>query len=136
LARAQYDGVSGSAVGPAGEGDVHRGRTHRSRMSAERSLPANPATCRDGALEHCVHLPALSPCCLIRSANLTQDLRLTQNLGLESSRYAEHVPNRCLPIGSGESRAQLDPPIPREVTKPPLEVIATGPVDLESVAGR
>jgi hypothetical protein len=71
----------------------------------------------------------------MRSANLPEDLGLTQNLGLESGRYAKEVPNGCLAIETVESGMQLNAVDAGELAKPPLEVLSTRPVDLESVAG-
>jgi hypothetical protein len=103
-------------------------------MSAQRGLPADSSAGRHGSPEYRVDLLALNPCCLMRSANLPEDLALPQNLGLESGGYAEEMPDGCLAIETGESGIQLNLVATGGLPEPRLEVLATRPVDLESVA--
>ena len=107
--------------------DVARGRS-----------PPDSAAGHDGASKDRVALSCMGSYCpggLMRAAHLTQDLSLTQNLGVESSRHAVEVKNGGSAIESGENSIQADTAVVGELPEPWLEVVAAGPVDLESIAG-
>ena len=107
-------------------------------MFTQSGLPPNPPAGRNGAREHRVELSAAGACLkrgLMCPPHLSQDLGLTHNLGVESGRDLIEVSNAGDAIPSNDRRARLDPPRARKLVKPRLEVIAAGPIDLESVAG-
>jgi hypothetical protein len=107
-------------------------------MFTQSGLPPNPPAGRNGAGEHRVELSAAGACltrCLMCPSHLSQDLGFTHNLGVETGRDLTEVSNAGNAIPSNDRRARLDPPRARKLVKPRLEVIAAGPVDLESVAG-
>jgi hypothetical protein len=106
-------------------------------MFTQPGLPPNPPAGCNSAGKYGIELSAADACLerrLMRLPNLSQDLGLTHDLGIESGGDLIEVSNAGIAIPSN-NLARLDPPRARKLVKPGLEVAAAGPVDLESVAG-
>ena len=138
LAGPKYDNCRASPRGYHGERDIHSGRAPRSGVAAQPGLPPNAPACRKSAREHRVELSAARASVqgrLVRPAHLPQDLGLTHNLGVESGRDLKEVPHARLAVPSSNRCTRVHSPRAHKFVKPRLEVMATRPVDLESVAG-
>src|SRR6185503_4228517 len=93
----------------------------------------------NGAREQSVELPAARAClqgCLVRPPHLSQDLGFTQNLGFEPGRDLIEVSNAGAAVPSSRRCSRLHAPRAGKLDQPGFEVVAAGPVNLESVAGR
>ena len=71
----------------------------------------------------------------MRPPHLPQDLGFTQNLRVQPGRDLKEVPHAGLAVPSSNRCARVHSPRARKLVKPRLEVMATRPVNLESVAG-
>ena len=78
---------------------LHRDRGDGDRGVADLGLGAHPLGDHEGALQHLVQMATDGPCgtgCQVAALHLAEDLRLTNDHGVEAAGDAEEVPHRFL----------------------------------------
>ena len=141
FAGAENDHLRAARFLPLLKHQVYCSRAHRRRMPTQQGLSANPATGRQRRRENEIHLSsgcAGSTCGIVCPAHLSQNLDLTQNLGIEAGANPKQVANCGHSLVPGDHRAgrQRIGSFPAQAMKPGLPLARARPVQLTSVAGR